>query len=240
VFPIELDGVTKSYGEVRALDGVSLRVRAGEIHGLLGPNGAGKTTLMRIIAGLVPQDSGEVFIAGLSARDAPRRTRRAVGFVPDSPFLYRYLTGRQYLEFVADLWGLPEDEKIKAVEDGLKRFGLADRAEHVIGSYSFGMRQKLAVAGALLQEPTVLVLDEPLTGFDPPSSRFMKDFLRSFADAGRAVFLSTHILELAHGLCDRVSIISDGRIILERETDGDTSSFERSVLNVIDRSGGSS
>jgi len=240
LFAIDLREVSKSYGELRALDGVSLRARTGEIHGLLGPNGAGKTTLMRIIAGLLPQDSGEVLIAGLNARDAPRRTRRAVGFVPDSPFLYRYLTGRQYLEFVADLWGLSGEEKTCVIEAGLRRFGLAGRAEHVIGSYSFGMRQKLAVAGALLQDPAVLVLDEPLTGFDPPSARFMKDFLRSFAGTGRSVFLSTHILELAHGLCDRVSVISDGRISFEREICGDAPDFERSVLDAIGGSGGSS
>lgn len=230
-----VQNVAKSYGDIQAVNNASLRLEPGEIYGLLGPNGAGKTTLMRIIAGLLPFDTGTVEVAGYNVATAPRKARRAVGFVPDTPFIYRYLTGREYLEFLFDLWQLDPEQKYTTIATLLDQFSLVDRANTLVASYSHGMRQKLAFAGALLPDPQILVLDEPLTGFDPPSYRLMKTMLHSFADMGRVVLLSTHILEIAKHMCDRVGVLVDGTIISEERHFTTMTAFEDFVITAMER-----
>lgn len=228
-----VDSLYKSFGNIHALCGVSFHIEPGQIYGLLGPNGAGKTTTMRIMSGLLTPDSGTVQVAGYDMATQPEAYRHTVGYVPDNPFLYHYLTGREYLAFIADLWQVSPEQKEYLIEKQLTLFSLTDQADRVITSYSHGMRQKIAMAGALLPDPTVLILDEPLTGFDPPSARFIKDFLRTFADAGHMVLLSTHILEVAQRMCDRIGIITNGRIASEEGRIETMTEFETFVMTAL-------
>ncbi|MEM8535481.1 MAG: ABC transporter ATP-binding protein [Chloroflexota bacterium] len=228
-----LHQVAKAYGHICAVENATFTLEPGEVYGLLGPNGSGKTTIMRMIAGLLTPDTGVIEIADYNLSTHPVEARRAVGFVQDVPFLYRYLTGAEYLTFLAHLWQL--DLKQHHIDEMLSRFDLTDRAHSLTASYSHGMRQKLAMAGTLLSNPQVLVLDEPLTGFDPPSAKLMKATLRSFADSGRAVLLSTHILEVAQNICDRVGILVKGKIVSEERHLDMTTAFEDFVITTMEQ-----
>ena len=210
---IEIRHLVKRYGDKLAVDDVSLEVHAGEIFGFLGPNGAGKTTTIKVAIGLLQPSAGEVRVAGWDIQKEPLRAKAASGYVPDEPTLYPKLSGRELLRFVGDLYGVDSAQVDRRIEELLRLFDLTAAADDTIDSYSHGMRQKMSLAAALVHDPKVLVLDEPTVGLDPKSARLIKDILRQLADRGAAVFLSTHILEIAEHMCDRIGIINQGRLI---------------------------
>lgn len=210
---IELRQLTKRYGEKTAVDEVSLDVHGGEIFGFLGPNGAGKTTTIKAIVGLLRPSSGAVRVGGSDVQTDPIRAKAVCGYVPDTPNLYPKLSGRELLRFVGDLYGINSTQVDRRIDELLRLFDLTAAADQTLDSYSHGMRQKASLAAALVHDPKVLVLDEPTVGLDPKSARLIKDILRQLADRGAAVFLSTHILEIAERMCDRIGIIHQGRLI---------------------------
>ena len=203
----------KYYGKHCAVDGLNLAVRGGEIFGLLGPNGAGKTTTMKIIVGLLQPTRGRAVVDGHDVREEPLAAKAASGYVPETPILYSHLSGREFLCLVGDLFSLPADQSERRAGELLCAFDLLDVTDNMIDTYSHGMRQKTAIAAALMSDPRVLVLDEPTSGLDPKSARLIKDILRQLADRGTAILISTHILEIAEHMCDRVGILRDGRLI---------------------------
>jgi len=211
--PLSVRALVRRYGDLTAVDGLDLEVRPGEILGFLGPNGAGKTTTLRVCAGLLRPDAGEVTIAGFALAREPLEARRRMGFVPDRPFLYERLSGHEFLAFVAALYELPEHDARLRAEALLRRFALLEAADDLVEGYSLGMRQKLSVIAALLHDPPLLLLDEPLGGLDPEGARALKDLLRERAERGLGVLVSTHLLEVAERLCDRVVILHRGRTL---------------------------
>jgi ABC-2 type transport system ATP-binding protein len=210
---IETAHVVKSYGDKTAVDDVSFQVNAGEIFGFLGPNGAGKTTTIKMIVGLLRPTSGLIKVAGYDVVAQPIQAKAACGYVPDEPNLYAKLTGRELLRFVGDLYGLDTAQAARRSEELLRLFGLNEAADETTDSYSHGMKQKTSLATALVHDPKVLILDEPTVGLDPKSARLIKDILRQMAERGAAVMLSTHILEIAQNMCDRIGIINKGKVI---------------------------
>ncbi len=190
-----------------------LDVRRGEIFGFLGPNGAGKTTTIKAVVGLLRPDTGRITVDGTDVWTSPIPAKRLMGFVPDTPEMYDKLTGRDYLSFIADVFEVPADQRDKRAAELLEMFALSDAIPDLIQSYSHGMKQKLAVTAALLHRPSLLILDEPLTGLDPRSSHLFKELMRSHCDEGKSVFFSTHVLEVAERLCDRIGIINRGRLV---------------------------
>ncbi len=210
---IEAASLQKRYGETLAVKGVDLQVRPGEIFGFLGPNGAGKTTTIKMLIGLLRPSAGIAHIGGFDIQRQPIQAKSLIGYVPDQPYLPEKLTAREYLEFIAGLYQVDRDDARRRGEDLLRLFDLHGRGDELLGGYSHGMRQKAALAGALLHNPRAFFLDEPTVGLDPRSARLIKDILRSVAERGTSVFLTTHILEIAERMCDRVAIISDGRVI---------------------------
>jgi ABC-2 type transport system ATP-binding protein len=212
---IEIQGVTKSYGggQVRAVDNLSLTVRPGEVFGFLGPNGAGKTTTIKMMVGLLRPDSGTVKINGYDIVRQPIEAKRQIAFVPDTPEVYDKLTGLEYLNFIADIYGVPSQIRRERIERFAGMFELTGALGDRISGYSHGMQQKLVLTGALLHDPPVWILDEPLIGLDPRSAHLLKELMVEHTRKGRTLFFSTHILEVAEKLCDRVAIIKKGRII---------------------------
>jgi len=210
---IETRNLVKKYGDKLAVNDVSFDVQAGEVFGFLGPNGAGKTTTIKIIVGLLRPTAGTVKVAGYDVQAQPLLAKAASGYVPDTPNLYAKLTGRELLRFVGDLYNLDRPQTARRVDELLRTFDLNAAADDTIDSYSHGMQQKASLAAALMHDPRVLVLDEPTVGLDPKSARLIKDILRQMADRGAAVFLSTHILEIAERMCDRIGIIDKGSLV---------------------------
>ena len=210
---IETRNLVKKYGDKIAVNDVSLTVQAGEVFGFLGPNGAGKTTTIKMIVGLLQPTSGTVKVAGYDVQAQPMQAKAASGYVPDTPNLYAKLTGRELLRFVGDLYNLDRHHMEQRTEELLRVLDLGEAADNTIDSYSHGMQQKASLAAALMHDPKVLVLDEPTVGLDPKSARLIKDILRQMADRGSAVFLSTHILEIAERMCDRIGIINKGELV---------------------------
>jgi len=210
---IEIKGLTKYYGDLLAVDHLDLTVRPGELFGFLGPNGAGKTTTIRMMVGLLRPTEGKVYINGHDVEREPLAAKACIGYLPEIPFLYEKLTGREFLSFVAELYGVEPERARRRGDDLLRLFDLEEQADELIQGYSHGMRQKIALAGALIHEPKVLILDEPTRGLDPRSARTVKDILRRLCAQGATVFMSTHILEIAERMCDRVGIIDRGRLI---------------------------
>ncbi len=212
---IEFDHVTKIYGKSDrpAVNDLTLTVPDGCVFGFLGPNGAGKTTAIRLLTGVLKPNSGRVRVNGVDVSEDPITVKRSIGFVPDSQDMYERLTGYEYLNFMADIFGVPSAERKERMEKYLAIFELSDAAGQRIQSYSRGMKQKMAVIGALIHEPPVWVLDEPMVGLDPKAAHLMKEEMRARADAGATVFFSTHVLEVAERLCDQVGIIRHGSMI---------------------------
>ncbi|HAE60159.1 MAG TPA: ABC transporter [Anaerolineae bacterium] len=210
---IETVDLVKRYGEKLAVDNVSIEVYGGEIFGFLGPNGAGKTTTIKMIVGLLQPSSGIVKVAGYDVQAQPLLAKASSGYVPDTPNLYAKLTGRELLGFVADLYDLDRKQVAHRIDELLRMFDLIEAADDTIDSYSHGMQQKASLAAALMHDPRVLVLDEPTVGLDPKSARLIKDILRQIADRGAAIMLSTHILEIAERMCDRIGIINKGQLV---------------------------
>ena len=211
---IRLERVCKAYGAIQALRDVDLHVRAGEVFGFVGPNGAGKTTTLRILAGLLRPSSGSVAVAGIDLAKDPVAVKRLMGYIPDRPYIYEKLTGVEFLGFVAGLYGVDDTLRRRRIPELLERFGLTDRGSDLVEGYSHGMKQRLVLCSALLHDPRVLVVDEPMVGLDPAGARLIKEvFRRLCEDDDRTVFVSTHSLDVAEELCDRIGVIHQGRII---------------------------
>lgn len=212
-------GLQKNFNELRAVDGLNLTIPRGVLYAFLGPNGAGKTTSIRMIAGLLRPDAGEVFIQGVSLKAHPAEAKRPLAYIPDDPTLYGKLRPLEYLEFVAALWSMPSARSMPKAESWLRDLQLWEKRGDAIESFSRGMKQKLALAAALIHEPSLLLLDEPLTGLDAAAARLVKDILREFVRQGNTVVLTTHILEVAERLADRIGIINTGRLAVEGTLD---------------------
>jgi len=210
---LEIASLNKTYGANHAVKDLNLTVPPGEIFGLLGPNGAGKTTTFKIIVGLLQPTSGKVKIGGYDVQAQPLEAKKLLGFVPDTPLLYEKLTAMEFLQFVADLYGVDRDRATRRATELLRLFGLESNVDDLIDSFSHGMKQKTALAGALIHDPALLILDEPTVGLDPKSARLIKDILRQLTDRDVTIILSTHILEIAERMCDRIGIIAKGELI---------------------------
>ena|SRR5437016_5603284 len=210
---IELNDVTKRYGAKVAVDGLTLQVGAGELFAFLGPNGAGKTTTIKLICGLLFPTSGTIRVGGFDLEKEGDRARQLISYVPDQPYLYEKLTGREFLQFIADMYGLPRRHGLERMEEMIDLFDLRDFVDDLTERYSHGMRQRTVFAAALLHEPRILIVDEPTVGLDPRSVRLLKDLLRREADRGTTVFLSTHSLDVAEKLAGRIGIVEHGRLI---------------------------
>lgn len=211
---IELTNVTKSYnGKTKAVDNLNLTIPDGEIFGFLGPNGAGKTTTIKMITGIINPLSGDISINGIDIRKDSIKAKKQFGFVPDNPDMFLRLKGIEYLNFMADIYDVGSTERIDVIKKLSERFEMSNALKDQIQSYSHGMRQKIVIMGALMHNPSVWILDEPMTGLDPKSSYILKEMMREHADKGNTVFFSTHILEVAEKICDRFAIINKGNIL---------------------------
>lgn len=211
---IEIRNASKSYRKgKKVIDNISLEIKDGEIFGFLGPNGAGKTTTIKMITGILGIDKGDIFIDGKSITKNPLEAKKCFGFVPDNPDMFLKLKGIEYLNFIADVYEIPEEERIKKIDRLSKEFEMKTVLNNKMQSYSHGMRQKMIIMGVLLHNPKNLILDEPMTGLDPKSSYDLKKIMREHANNNNTVFFSTHILEVAERLCDRIAIIDKGKII---------------------------
>jgi len=216
---IRIEGLTKRYGGFTAVDAIDLHVPKGQLFGFLGPNGAGKTTTMRIIAGIMRPSAGRVWLGGDDLIAEPMKAKRRLGFIPDRPFIYEKLTGGEFLRFVAALYGLHGAVVEKRIDELLDIFELTQWRDELVEAYSHGMRQKLIISSALVHKPEVIVVDEPMVGLDPKGARLLKDIFRQFVGRGGTVMMSTHTLEIAEAMCDRVAIIQHGRIVTQGAMD---------------------
>ncbi len=205
--------LTKAYGEKKAVDDLSLHIAPGEIYGFIGHNGAGKTTTLKSCCGILRFDAGEITVAGKSIRTDPIACKQVMAYIPDNPDLYEFLSGIKYLNFIADVYGVGKTERETRIRNYAERFGLTDDLAQPISEYSHGMKQKLAVISALLHEPKLILMDEPFVGLDPTASHQLKTIMREHCDRGGAIFFSTHVLEVAEKLCDKVAIIRSGRLV---------------------------
>lgn len=217
---LRIEGLTKTYkGAKRAVDSLSLEVKSGEIFGFIGHNGAGKTTTLKCIAGILDFDEGEIFVNGKSVKTQAMECKQAIAYVPDNPDLYDYLTGIQYLNFIADVYGVSAQERTEKIERYCKEFEISDWLGDLISAYSHGMRQKLAVISALIHSPKLLILDEPFVGLDPKAALKLKELMRELCAKGGAIFFSTHVLEVAEKLCDKIAIIKGGKLVVSGNTE---------------------
>ena len=212
---IETFGLTKKFGSLNAVNNIDLTINKGEIFGFLGPNGAGKTTTIKLLTGLLKPTSGTAKIMGKDIQKNPIEAKAVIGLVPDEPRIYEKLTGIEFLRFMGNLFGIEKGIIEKKIGELLKLFDLTSRGEELIQGYSHGMKQKIAIAGALIHSPKVLFFDEPTVGLDPKSARIIKDILKFRAKSGDCIFISTHILEIAERMCDRIGIIQDGKMVVE-------------------------
>ena len=212
---ITCQNLTRQFGALTAVDHLNLTVGAGELFGFLGPNGAGKTTTIKMLIGLLRPTSGQCLIGPYDVQGQPLQARALLGYVPDNPFLYEKLTGREFLDFMADLYSVVHADRAGRIDDLLRLFDLQDKGNDLIQGYSRGMRQKIALAGALIHNPKVIFLDEPTVGLDPQGARAMQQILRELCRRGVTVFISTHILGIAERLCDRVAIVNRGKLIAQ-------------------------
>ncbi len=212
---LKLSNISKSYnkGAIKAVDDISLDIRTGEVFGFLGPNGAGKTTTIKMVVGLLKPDSGSIMVGGVNVWEEPLRAKSMISYVPDSPEIYDKLKGIQYLNFIADMYGISKDKREEKMEYYLDMFNIKDAVGDIIGSYSRGMKQKLVLTSALMNEPELFILDEPMVGLDPKSSFNLKETMRQMCDRGKTVFFSTHVLEVAEKFCDRIAIINKGKLV---------------------------
>lgn len=210
---LDIKNLTKTYGEKKAVDSLSLHIAPGEIYGFIGHNGAGKTTTLKSVAGILQFDEGEISINGVSVSKNPLECKKRLAYIPDNPDIYEFMTGIKYLNFVADIFGVSSEERAERIGKYADLFELTKDLADPVSSYSHGMRQKLAVISAWLHEPRLIIMDEPFVGLDPKAAHTLKGMMREFCDKGNAIFFSTHVLEVAEKLCDKIAIIKDGRLV---------------------------
>ena len=218
--------MTKTYGEKRAVDNLSLHIAPGEIYGFIGHNGAGKTTTLKAVVGILQFDKGEVFIKGESIRKNPLACKQKIAYIPDNPDLYEFMTGIKFLNFIADIFGVTEEKRQERIRKYADLFEMTENLAQPIASYSHGMEQKLAIISAWIHEPKLIIMDEPFVGLDPKAAHILKQMMREICDEGGAIFFSTHVLEVAEKLCDKVAIIRNGQLIQSgtmQEVKGDDS-----------------
>ena len=210
---LSISHLTKCYGEKKAVDDLSLSIKAGEIYGFIGHNGAGKTTTLKSTVGILAFDEGEIKVNGISVKEDPIAVKREIAYIPDNPELYGYMTGIKYLNFIADIFRVPSDVREERIRKYAEAFGLTADLAQAISSYSHGMKQKLAVISAWIHAPKLIIMDEPFVGLDPKAAHTLKEMMRELCDEGGAIFFSTHVLEVAEKLCDKVAIIKSGKLI---------------------------
>ena len=210
---LNIQHLTKTYGEKKAVDDLNLHIAPGEIYGFIGHNGAGKTTTLKSVAGILPFDQGEITVGGLSMKTDPLICKRQMAYIPDNPDLYDFMTGIQFLNFIADIFAVPADVRQARIREYAGRFELTGDLAQPIAAYSHGMKQKLAIISAWLHQPKLILMDEPFVGLDPKAAHLLKGMMRELCDEGGAIFFSTHVLEVAEKLCDKVAIIKGGRLI---------------------------
>ena len=210
---LKINHLTKTYGEKKAVDDLNIHINPGEIYGFIGHNGAGKTTTLKSVVGILQFDQGEILIDGKSIQTDPLACKREIAYIPDNPDLYDYMTGIKYLNFIADVFGVSAEDRQTRIRKYADLFELTGDLAQSIAAYSHGMKQKLAIIAAWLHQPKLIIMDEPFVGLDPKASHLLKEMMRDVCDAGGAIFFSTHVLEVAEKLCDKVAIIKDGKLI---------------------------
>ena len=210
---LRIENLTKVYGEKKAVDGLSLHILPGEIYGFIGHNGAGKTTTLKSVAGILEYEGGEIYIDGKNVKEDPIGCKKVIAYIPDNPDLYEFMTGIDYLNFVADIFGVSTEERQKRITEYADTFALTDDLAQPVSAYSHGMKQKLAVISALIHKPKLILMDEPFVGLDPKAAFLLKEIMRKHCDEGGSIFFSTHVLEVAEKLCDHVAIIKNGKLV---------------------------
>ena len=210
---LKIENLSKSFGDKKAVDNLSLHIRAGEIYGFIGHNGAGKTTTIKACCGIMGQDSGEIYIDGHSMKEQPMECKTRIAYIPDNPDLYEFMTGIQFLNFVADIFHVSASDRQERIRKYADTFELTKDLAQPISAYSHGMKQKLAIISALIHNPKLIIMDEPFVGLDPKAAYLLKEIMRDICDRGGAIFFSTHVLEVAEKLCDKVAIIKNGTLI---------------------------
>jgi len=231
---LQIKNLTKCYGDKKAVDNLTLEINDGEIYGFIGHNGAGKTTTLKSVIGILPFDEGEIIVDGISVKDNPNEVKKNIAYIPDNPDLYNYMTGIQYLEFIADIFEISSEVRKQRIEEYTERLGIKNDLSENISNYSHGMRQKLAICGALIHNPKLIIMDEPFVGLDPIASHELKELMHDICEKGGAIFFSTHVLDVAEKLCDKVAIIKQGKLIKAgtmEEVKGD-SSLESAFLEL--------
>lgn len=236
-FMLEIKGLTKIYGDRKVVDDLSLTINAGEIYGFIGHNGAGKTTTLKSVVGILKFDAGDIFVDGISVLKDPVAAKKKLAYIPDNPDLYEFMSGIAYLNFISDIYGVSAAERALKIKEYGDVFGLTDDLAQPISAYSHGMKQKLAVIAALVHEPKLMVLDEPFVGLDPIAAHELKKIMREICNRGGAIFFSTHVLEVAEKLCDKIAIIKEGKLIAHGATEEVTgnSSLESVFLELASK-----
>lgn len=233
---LRIEHLTKKYGNFTAVDDLTLHIQPGELYGFIGHNGAGKTTTLKSAAGILTFDAGEIYVNGISMQNDPLKAKQIMAYIPDNPDIYEFMTAVQYLNFVADIYGVSQADRIMRIKKYGDMFELTDNLAQDVNSYSHGMKQKLALMAAMIHDPKLILMDEPFVGLDPKASYLLKENMREICDNGGAIFFSTHVLDVAEKLCDKVAIIKNGRLIKEgsmEEVKGDES-LERVFLELED------
>ncbi len=233
---LKIENLTKVYGDKKAVDDLSLHIAPGEIYGFIGHNGAGKTTTLKSVAGILQFDAGEIYINGKSVKEQPLECKKEIAYIPDNPDLYDFMSGIKYLNFIADIFGVSAEDRAARIKKYADTFELTDSLAEPIAAYSHGMKQKLAIIAAWLHTPRLIIMDEPFVGLDPKAAHILKEMMREECDNGGAIFFSTHVLEVAEKLCDKVAIIKAGRLIRSgtmEEVKGDAS-LEQVFLELED------
>lgn len=235
-FMLKIENLTKVYGDKKAVDDLSLHIAPGEIYGFIGHNGAGKTTTLKSVAGILQFDAGEIYINGKSVKEQPLECKKEIAYIPDNPDLYDFMSGIKYLNFIADIFGVSAEDRAARIKKYADTFELTDSLAEPVAAYSHGMKQKLAIIAAWLHTPRLIIMDEPFVGLDPKAAHILKEMMREECDSGGAIFFSTHVLEVAEKLCDKVAIIKAGRLIRSgtmEEVKGDAS-LEQVFLELED------
>ena len=235
-FMLKIENLTKVYGDKKAVDDLSLHIAPGEIYGFIGHNGAGKTTTLKSVAGILQFDAGEIYINGKSVKEQPLECKKEIAYIPDNPDLYDFMSGIKYLNFIADIFGVSAEDRAARIKKYADTLELTDSLAEPVAAYSHGMKQKLAIIAAWLHTPRLIIMDEPFVGLDPKAAHILKEMMREECDNGGAIFFSTHVLEVAEKLCDKVAIIKAGRLIRSgtmEEVKGDAS-LEQVFLELED------